>query len=234
MLKTPFKWTDQNVEILREMLLHGNSSAEVSRRVGCSRNAAIGKALRLGYSFGSGGALAKRDPSEAKSTAGFSEWTEEQLLKASALWKLGKTAAQIAMIVGRSAASVNSKSQDRRDLFPFRERTTHQAGAASNNAKHANSIRRAQGFPPLPKEYHSFDSSMFAIDGQKPVQFVDLAAGQCKFPISSEDSPSGADMPCCGAKADFGSYCSHHATISRGRGTRGEQGALDGIGGRKL
>lgn len=233
MLKTPFRWTDQNTEILKGMLLKGHSASDVGRRVGCSRNAAIGKALRLGYSFGISGVLPKRDPVEHNSTAGNLEWTEEQLSKASSLWKLGKTAAQIAAIIGRSTASVNSKSQDRRDLFPFRQRTTHQTGAASNNAKHANRMRRAQGLPNLPKEYHSFDSSMFAIPGQTPVEFFNLKPGQCKFPISCEDGPSGAAMPCCGAKTGGHTYCAYHASVAHGQGTRGEQNALDGIGGRR-
>lgn len=47
MLKTPFSWTDQNVEILRDMLALSHSAAEVAARIGCGRRAVIGKAWRM-------------------------------------------------------------------------------------------------------------------------------------------------------------------------------------------
>jgi GcrA cell cycle regulator len=47
MLTRGFSWTDQNVEILRQMLGNGSPASEVAARIGCSRNAVIGKACRM-------------------------------------------------------------------------------------------------------------------------------------------------------------------------------------------
>jgi GcrA cell cycle regulator len=43
----PFRWTPENVAIMTEMLAKGRTSRHVSDVIGCSRNAVIGKALRL-------------------------------------------------------------------------------------------------------------------------------------------------------------------------------------------
>ncbi|TQX91287.1 hypothetical protein EQW76_00675 [Rhizobium sp. rho-13.1] len=47
MLTRGFSWTDQNVDILRQMLGNGSPASEIAARLGCSRNAVIGKAHRI-------------------------------------------------------------------------------------------------------------------------------------------------------------------------------------------
>ena len=52
MLKRTFEgWTDENVAILRQLVQDGASANEAGIRLGCSRNAAIGKASRLDLVF---------------------------------------------------------------------------------------------------------------------------------------------------------------------------------------
>jgi GcrA cell cycle regulator len=54
MLKRTFEgWTEENVIILRELIKDGASATEAGIRLGCSRNAAMGKACRLGLVFSS-------------------------------------------------------------------------------------------------------------------------------------------------------------------------------------
>lgn len=40
-------WTDNAIAILRQLWAEGHSTAEIGRRMGCSKNAIIGKAFRL-------------------------------------------------------------------------------------------------------------------------------------------------------------------------------------------
>lgn len=41
-------WTDENIETLRQLWAEGHSTAEIGRRMRCSKNAVVGKAHRLG------------------------------------------------------------------------------------------------------------------------------------------------------------------------------------------
>jgi hypothetical protein len=45
-------WTEERVAILRKAVADGLSSGQAARKIGCTRNAANTKAVRLGLSFG--------------------------------------------------------------------------------------------------------------------------------------------------------------------------------------
>ena len=47
-----FAWTDEAIQILRERFAAGDSYAQIGRKLRCSRNAALGKAHRLGLGRG--------------------------------------------------------------------------------------------------------------------------------------------------------------------------------------
>lgn len=237
MLKTPFKWTDQNVATLKEMLLKGHSASQVGTRIGCSKNAAVGKALRNGLSFKHGNVIQKIEAraEERKATRVTQVWTEDDLVKASKLWVLGNTAGQIGFAIGKSVHAVNCKTQDRRDLFPFRHRTTAQSNAASAHAKLLNRTLRERagrdgGMPDLPVQY-DFDESAFEAVSchgspvSRRLQLVDLTEQTCKWPAGD---PLKDGFHFCGAEAGDGSpYCNFHHRLayrpremSIGRGRR--------------
>ncbi|MBM7049702.1 hypothetical protein JTP94_31660 [Rhizobium lusitanum] len=220
---------------MKTMVAKGHSASQVGISLGCSRNAALSKAFRLGLQFHGDSVVRKIEArEERRSTRASTLWSEQELSKASKLWNEGWTSQQIGIAIGKTGNAVNAKAQDRRDLFPFRNRATHQVEMASCHAKLQNHVRLEREAKASERAQRGFDSSMFAIPDTSPVRFIDLTAHQCKFPISAADGPSNADMPCCRMRISLGSYCSHHAAIARGEGTRSERVALDGIGGRKL
>ena len=55
------QWTEQRVAALEKAIAEGKSASEAGRIIGCTRNAAIGKAHRLGLRFG----LSKPGPPRA-------------------------------------------------------------------------------------------------------------------------------------------------------------------------
>lgn len=77
---------------------------------------------------------------------------------------------------------------------------------------------RSQTSKPLP------ELSATKAPKSKPVSFMDLGHGQCKWPLKGKPGP---EMMCCGAPSmNVGgtrhSYCAHHRKIGTGGGTRGE------------
>ena len=58
------------------------------------------------------------------------------------------------------------------------------------------------------------DLSRYRREDVAPVAFVDLARGQCHFPLSPFDEKCGPSTPCCGAPASEGRYCAAHFRLS--------------------
>lgn len=224
MLKQPFSWTDQNIATLKEMLAKGHSASQAGARLGCSRNAALSKAFRMGMSFKNGGIVARIDAraEERKSTRAAQQWTEEELAKASKLWQSGSTAGQIGFAIGKSVHAVNCKTQDRRDLFPFRHRTTAQSNAASAHAKLLNRTVRERaardgGMPDLPVQ-SDFDESVFdavschGAPVSRRLQLVELSEETCKWPVGD---PMADDFHFCGVQSgDLSPYCTFHHRLA--------------------
>ncbi|WP_271024947.1 GcrA family cell cycle regulator [Rhizobium sp. RCAM05973] len=233
MLGRPFKWTDQNHERARLMWAEGRSLSEIAAALGIHKGAISGYSGRNRDAFphrvSAVATAAKLDvPKQIQKPK--SQWTQERILKAATLYARNETIASMAKSMGVSTAAMGDVVKRYPQHFPERVRPNSGASAKTSALfrradREAKASERAQ---------RGFDSSMFAIPDTSPVRFIDLTAHQCKFPISAADGPSNADMPCCGMRISLGSYCSHHAAIARGDGTRGERVALDGIGGRKL
>jgi hypothetical protein len=58
------------------------------------------------------------------------------------------------------------------------------------------------------------------------VPFMEIRNGQCRWPVGGD----GLDhFRFCGERAAKGNYCFQHHECSRGRGTRSEQMALEGL-----
>lgn len=52
MIAETLKWTPERVEMLRELVARGDSAGQIGRSMGISRNAAVGKVMRLGLKLG--------------------------------------------------------------------------------------------------------------------------------------------------------------------------------------
>lgn len=224
MLNTPFKWTDQNIAVLQNMVKEGLSAADVAARLGCSRNAAVGKATRLGTPFHSRPASSVPTPLKKRQP-----WTEERILKAAVLWVRNVTITSMASTMQVRVSTMACVIDRYPQHFPKRVRPN-----SGNVSKIAAILRRSEREEKaVERSLRGYDSSVFAIADVGPVRFMDLTDKHCKFPISCDEGPQGADMPCCGARRTDGSYCVHHARIAYGPGTLSERNALNGIGGRQ-
>lgn len=214
MLKTPFTWNDQNTTILLDMLKEGRAASQAAAKLGCSRNACIGKARRMGFFFGSTVIEARLE--QRRSTRTVTAWTEEELQRASGLWNKGKTCGQIGFVIGKSAIAVNAKAQDRRDLFPFRNRTTHQTAAVSNTVRMVNRLRRAEQEPVLPPSL-DFDESVFDANSSfgpvsRRLTLLTLSEHTCKWP---NGDPVSEEFHFCGAESPVESpYCNYHHRLA--------------------
>lgn len=224
MLRTPFKWSDQNVAVLRDMLTKGHSASQVASRIGTTKNSCVGKALRLGLSFKTGTVIARIDArlEERRATRASSLWTEDEVSKAARLWSEGKTAGQIAFEIGKTVSAVGNKIQDNRDLFPFRNRASGlHAENASTTTTIANRVARerkvANGYPDEPPD-QDFDASVFEITSSiltpvsRRLQLTELSERTCKWPIGD---PLKEGFVFCGTSSRNGSpYCGFHNRIA--------------------
>lgn len=231
----PFKWTDQTHAVAMQMWADGQTMAKIAAFVGTYKNSVASYMNRKRFDF-----PFRNGPSFGKVT-----WTEELISKAEVHWRHGLTAKVIAAEIGCSVGAMLSLTDRFRDRFPKRgyqkaastitvgKQVQNQTAISSNQRRKAakeNHDRINAGLPPITHHKIVTDFSKFAIDGVKPVTFLLVSDRQCKFPV---DNTEGADMACCGGDATHGSYCSHHASISRGQGNRAEQHAIDGMGGRR-
>lgn len=167
------------------------------------------------------------------------EWPEELLKQAASLWAEGRSASQIAKVIGRSRNAVLGKAFRLPQTFPPRQ-----------SSRPASTVRRVieklrepripvarvekpirtprlprqkpadlpsnvpDGWLREPGQHVRNDLSIFALDGVPPVAFSDLGRNACRFPLQAAEVKAGPDMPCCGAKTDDGkSYCGAHKVV---------------------
>jgi hypothetical protein len=263
MLKQRFSWTDQNFARTVEMWSKGYSISDISLALGVQRGAVSGLMTRnrdvLPKRGGAGKPAHIQIDRVRKSPR--VDWTEALIEKAQELWNAHLTAAQIATELGSTVHAFNSLAIRMRERFPKRgyvlqaralattkqvqatqraetaaaagiSQTISQSNARRKAAKD-NQERIAAGLPPITHHKLITDFSVFAIEGITSTTLLLVTDKQCRFPIASNDDPIDGDMPVCGGEATHGSYCSHHASISRGQGNRAEQHAIDGVGGRR-
>jgi hypothetical protein len=193
------------------MIADGMSASQASAQLGCSRNAALGKASRLGLSFrhSKGRGKTRRPGAEVKQVqAKKTAWTEERIARGAALWKDGLLAKEIASDLGCTTGAFLFITGKHRELFP---------------ARGAHQKIKTQDRVDPPAKAFAFDSIPFHLPEFPGVRFVDLKPKDCRWLVSND---IGADMLCCGANATQGSYCGVHAAVSRGRGTESERRAV--------
>lgn len=232
-------WTVEAKENASKLWADGLSVGQIASRLNVQLGSISGLMTRNRDLFPKRGGRGKSAyvQVDAPTLNGKSSWTEEQLQTAVDLWNLNRTTEEIGEAIGKSAKAVRVKAQNNRDMFPHRDlRGTGNRGHVDRvGLQRAKRERHAQGLPaePPPLPHHGYNTAVYALPGVNPVRLMDLDPKHCRWPITCDESPKGADTPFCGARRTHGSYCAAHAMISRGRGTQSEQNALNGIGGRK-
>lgn len=172
-------------------------------------------------------------------------WTEEMDATASRLWNEGKSASEVALVVGKSRSAVIGRVHRKPDLYRAhgqraikRERQgMEQPARAARLEKlqeRARAIEKAKAekllgvierkavvaekasSPVFPQGERN-DLSRYQI-ADATVAFVDLKAGQCKFPLVEFNAVAGPFSPCCGLATEdpLGSWCVVHAGVVTG------------------
>lgn len=161
-------------------------------------------------------------------------WTDQAVIILRERLAVGDPASKIGAALGCSRNAIIGKAH-RLNISMRNGKPANGAAVKSRTADLKDRRdRRAAGLPASSQEFDGFDSPVSPVwDDSKLIRFVDMEAHHCKFPVTTKDSPAGADMPGCGHDRTHGSYCSHHASIARGQGNRAEQHATDGMGGRR-
>ncbi|WP_267550341.1 helix-turn-helix domain-containing protein [Rhizobium rhizogenes] len=234
-------WTPVAKAQMSKMWADGHSISQIAATVNVDPGTISGLMHRNRDLFPKRGSQGKSAYSQTSN--GQSKWKEDQLHVAAEMWGRGCASREIGDAIGKTATAIDAKANANRELFPYRKQWGAVSDEKTASAQFIDRVgrqkakrgRHAQGLVAAPSSVprHGYNSAVFAIPGVTPVRFFDLTDKQCKFPISCEDSPSGADMPCCGGPKTHGSYCAAHFMITRGDGSRREQNALNGIGGRR-
>lgn len=166
------------------------------------------------------------------------QWSDDVVKRAAALWRDGKSAGEIARMLGMSRNAVCGKAFRHPEIFPPRG-TTGGASAARRTVEKLRGpmtpVERARPVRPvsaprvqkpkpvaLPDGWSRADGARFDLDryqrpGVAPVAFISLTRSQCHFPLQCFDAKAGPDMPCCGAPvAGKDRYCAEHRQIMTG------------------
>ncbi|HXV30354.1 MAG TPA: GcrA family cell cycle regulator, partial [Sinorhizobium sp.] len=191
----------------------GASQSEIANALGMTTCQVAGRMNRNREDF------PKRNPEATKADGKpiaprkNSVWTEARLKTAASLWKAGWTEEEVADALDVSKAAFVQVKKRYKPMFSvdrnrqFRARRPRLDVPDNLDELFEQSEGKAAA-----------DGRRFILAGVEPVAFVDLRANQCRFPVSSPDSPNGPAMPCCGApRAEGRPYCAAHAVISRRR-----------------
>ena len=202
-------WTDEETEQLVRMVADGKSAREIAVWFGRSRNAVIGRCGRLGLRLAGGNASVKT----AKKNQ---VWTEARWREFSAMWREGRTAAEIGRVYGISASTVKYRAQTRRDICPAR-------GLEWNRMSSRKAIASRTGSVNIDRERRMREHA--SAEGQEydatalNITMMDIRSGQCRWPVNAPER--GGEFLFCGHEVASGeSYCQHHhlrGTVPTGR-----------------
>ena len=148
-------------------------------------------------------------------------WTEKQKEYVAAAWKAGDSASEIAGALGPEFTRGMVIGVVHRMGLSGRQRV--QRMMSLRNPPKPKRDDAAPRRAPTPIE--TFFPAMKE-EPQGGVSFLDVRDGQCRWPVGGR---SLDEFRFCGEKSEVGSYCREHHNRSRGRGTIGEQKALEGM-----
>lgn len=215
-------WTDEAKRRVAEMLRRDMTAREIGDALGVSRNSVIGIVGRdpylktIGFSY--------RPGTSAPVTRRQTNWTQEKRDRVIALYLEGHTYRQIAQIFGVSESSISGVMGRMRLASEGKEIKAARVKKAI--PKREKRVRRSYGWQSTgPRNTKvKIPSTAYPAPDSIGVSMTDLRAFQCRWPIN--DAKPGEEHLFCGAKAFTGSYCPHHAEMSRGSGTPSEQKAI--------
>jgi GcrA cell cycle regulator len=183
-------WTDEAVETLTEMWMAGATGLTIGVRLGCSRNAVIGKVHRLGLTRNP----PPPRPYQRTMPPVLNPWSDEEVALALEMMHAGRSLVAIAERLGRPYDGVRCK------LAPHRK-------------------RRVKRPPPPPKPKRSEEPIVLARKGEVvelvqdvgAVSFLELRPGHCRYVLGH---PAGPATRYCGAQRRSGhAYCAAHYAL---------------------
>lgn len=215
-------WTNEARRRVAEMLRRDMTAREISDVLGVSRRSVISIVWRdpylrsIGFSHKPGG--------EVPVTRKQVNWTDHKRDLVLALYLDGYTHKQIGKIFGVSESSISGLMNRMRQASEGKEVKAPQVGKKVSpiREQRVRSYGWQSGGPRLKKV--KIPSTAYPAPDSIGVSMTDLRAFQCRWPIN--DAKPGEEHLFCGAKAFTGSYCPHHAEMSRGSGTPSEQKAI--------
>ncbi len=197
-----FDWTDARVAELKDLHKAGLSAGQIAARLGgITRNAVIGKVLRmkLGPLTGSVPKRKLKPRSDLPATKGV--WTEQAIETAARLWARGDNGHEIAEAIGKTKDQLMRYASMHRDLFPARDRGRQRAQA--HRAKTTQPEYIAPQFLVPPEGY---DAERM----EHAKELHDLEARECKWPYGN------GPFRFCAAETEIGAtYCHHHRMRAR-------------------
>lgn len=178
-------WNDKQIAALKELVVKGCSSSQIGVVLGCSRNAIIGKAHRLGL------IRTKEVP------RGNNPWTKEEDDQLVALDKKGVRHALIGLKLGRSISGVSHRAI--------------KLGIARQNKRSQERVPKLvapDDAPPVVPLCPPLSRS----SGLTP--FIDSVFGQCKWPCWDGNTPADQRMVCGDAAFEGHPYCGVHCCVA--------------------
>lgn len=147
-------------------------------------------------------------------------WTDERVSQLKQLWGEGKTAAEIAKLLGGVTRNAVIGKAHRLKLSgrvsPVQQNPRVEAALhrASNDQRQPRiTIRERAPTAPVPVSLREENIPI------KGIQLTELREGTCRWPVGD---PKQADFKFCGCNSEPGmSYCSHHSRLAYQVSTRG-------------
>ena len=207
------KWTDQDIEKMRDMLtVERLSAGQVAARMGITRNAVIGKAWRNDIPMMGGntsianGIVIRKVKSASATIAGM---TPAELDEFKRLYATGLSMANMGKQLGIPKSSVHWVSKALG--LPARDRAQSAARWHSDKNTYRGGIhsKKLRGVPKIKSE----PIVSVAWDGP-PIMLLDLRPGDCRYTVGEA---TGVSQMFCGAPTPIGeSWCrDHHRVVYR-------------------
>jgi len=191
------QWNEGNIATASKLWAGGKSITDLATYFHVSRSTVSGMIMRNRDKF----------DNRSRSRHPRIKWSEEQIERASALWKEGLSVREIAEDLGVPVTTANSVVyRNHKDRFPARSITRKPpkpVGAPSVATAFINT-----------QASDRYDLTRYQIEGTEPVSFWKLSGSQCHFPLERFEAVSGPETPCCGQRSEDGAaYCSTHRKL---------------------